>query len=82
MKAITIRNIPEPLARALDEEKVRRGHSLNRTVLDLLSQALGVGNRPRSNGLGALAGAWTDEEAREFEEAIAPFEQIDEELWR
>lgn len=36
----------------------------------------------RSNGLGRLAGGWSEEEFREFEEAMAPFERVDQELWR
>jgi hypothetical protein len=83
MKHITIRNVSQELAAALDEEKVSRGTSLNRTVLDLLAQALGVGTtRRRSNGLAALAGTWSEEDFERFEEAIATHEQIDEELWR
>lgn len=83
MKAITIRNVPAELAESLEREKRRRGASLNRTVLALLSEALGVSRRgPRSNGLRRLAGTWTEAEYREFEEAVAPFEQIDDAIWR
>lgn len=81
MKALTIRNVPPALAEALDREKARRGASLNRTVIELLSQGLGVGVT-RSNGLAALAGTWTEEDLREFEEAVAPFASFDDELWR
>ena len=81
MKALTIRNLPDELAEALEQEKARRGVSLNRTVIELLSQGLGVGVT-RSNGLARLAGAWTEDELREFEEAVAPFEEVDAELWR
>ena len=49
MKTITIRNVPPEVARALEREKQRRGASLNRTVIELLSQGLGVGVI-RSNG--------------------------------
>jgi len=83
MKHLTIRNVSPELARALYNEKQSRGASLNRTVLGLLEQALGVGaGRRRSNGLAALAGTWSEEEFERFEEAIAAHEQIDEELWR
>jgi kynureninase len=78
---LTIRNVPKPVADALEREKRRRGRSLNQTVIDLLGQSLGV-QEARSNGLGRLAGGWDDEYVREFEQAIAPFEQIDQELWR
>lgn len=81
MKALTIRNLPASVAEALEREKRRRGRSLNQTVIDLLRQSLGV-EQTRSNGLAQLAGRWDDEELREFELAVAPFEQIDEELWR
>jgi hypothetical protein len=83
MRHLTIRQVPPDLAGALEAEKRRRGTSLNRTVLDLLSQALGVAEgRRRSNGLGRFAGTWTQEEFEEFEEAIADTERIDPELWR
>lgn len=83
MRHLTIRQVPPEISDALESEKRRRGTSLNRTVLDLLAQALGVG-RPgrRTNGLGALAGTWTEEEFQAFEKAIEFTEQIDEELWR
>jgi plasmid stability protein len=81
MKNLTVRNVPDDLAKALKLEKRRRGESLNKTVIELLSQGLGVG-RTRSNGLGRLAGSWTEEEYQRFEKAVAGFEQIDEELWR
>ncbi len=84
MKQLTVRNVPHDLEAALDAERRRRGASLNRTVVELLRQALGLaeGVEPRENGLRRFAGTWTEEEYREFEKAIAPFEAIDEELWR
>lgn len=83
MRNLTIRDVPPDLAEALEKEKNRRGKSLNQTVLQLLSQCLGVRpSSPRSNGLARLAGTWTAEEHSQFEKAIASTEQIDEELWR
>ena len=73
--------MPEELAEALDKEKSRRRGSLNRTVIELLSQGLGVGSS-RSNGIARLAGTWTAKEHRKFEESVAAFEGIDAELWR
>jgi hypothetical protein len=82
VRHLTIRNVPAELARRLEEEKRGRGSSLNQTVLDLLSQAVGLGHGRRSNGLAQLAGSWSDEEHEVFERAVAETEQIDEELWR
>lgn len=82
MKAMTLRNIPEELARELQREKARRGESLNQLAIDLMSEALGLkGNGKRSNGLAELAGSWSAEELEEFERVTAQFEQVDEELW-
>ena len=80
MKTLTVRGVSAELGRALNEEKRRRGTSLNQTVLDLLKQSLGVGV-PRSNGLGRFAGGWSDEEFREFEAATRDFGKIDPEMW-
>ena len=81
MKAITLRNIPSDLAAALDREKRRRGQSLNRTAIDLLKQGLGVGTT-RSNGLARLAGGWSEDRVRALEESLAPFGEIDPEMWK
>ena len=82
-KYITIRNVPPDISRELKKELRRRGVSLNQAVLDLLRRALGLGPDGRfDNGLGRLAGSWTQEDLTRFEEATALFEQIDEELWQ
>jgi plasmid stability protein len=80
VRALTVRNLPPDLAAALDEERRRRGTSLNQTVIDLLSQALGVGG-PRSNGLAELAGHWSTEAFEAFERAMEGFSGIDPEMW-
>ena len=83
MRTMTIRNIPAELAQALDKERRTRGISLNRTVLALLRNALGVPNLAvRSNGLRDLAGTWSETEYERFEQAVAPFGEIDESLWQ
>ena len=63
MKNLTIRNVPPPVAEALEREKRQRGESLNQTVLDLLMEGLGVGTA-RSNGLARLGGRWSEEIGR------------------
>ena len=82
MKTMTIRNVTTELAAALDAEKHRRGESLNRTVIALIEESLGVSGHSRSNGLHQLAGTWSEEEYRHFEDAVAPLTKIDGDLWR
>ena len=83
MKTMTIRRVSTELAAALEAEKRRRGLSLNRTVLSLIEEALGMSEgRARSNGLRRLAGTWSEDEFKRFEEAVAPLGEIDGELWK
>ena len=83
MKTMTIRSVPPELAEALEAEKRRRGLSLNRTVLSLMQEALGVSNsRRRSNGLRRLSGSWNEDEFRRFETNVAAFGKIDPDLWK
>ena len=82
MNTMTIRNVSPEVAAALNEEKRRRGLSLNRTVLALIEESLGTRGNTRSNGLHRLAGTWNVEEFRQFEDAVAPFAEVDTELWR
>lgn len=83
MKTMTIRNVPAELAQALEKERRKRGTSLNRTVLALLRNALGVPSQAvPSNGLRQLAGAWSEAEYKQFEQAVAPLGEIDEAMWR
>ena len=80
-KTITIREVSEELAAALEVEKQHRGLPLNRTLLSLIEEALGFSEgEARSNGLRRLAGTWSEDEFQRFEEAVAPLGQIDRDL--
>ncbi|MGC2656666.1 MAG: hypothetical protein WA324_01725 [Bryobacteraceae bacterium] len=78
---LTVRNLPVELAAALENEKRKRGTSLNQTVIDLLEQSLGI-TGTRSNGVGRLAGTWTETEHQEFLSSLTVFEEIDREFWK
>jgi plasmid stability protein len=82
MKQITIRNVPDELANALEKEKKRQGKSLNQTAINLLRQSLGVGAGRYNNGLAKLAGTWTRKDLTTFEKDTEIFEHIDDELWK
>lgn len=86
MKAITLRNIPAQLQAVIERRAEEEGTSFNRTVLRMLEEAVGSKQPPRRHGklhhdLDSLAGTWTEEEAREFDSALADQRQIDPELW-
>lgn len=82
---ITLRNLPEPVSRALLKLTQERGISLNKAVIVLLLKALGL--EPRKGrkvytDLDFLAGTWSEEEAREFDEELALQRKIDPEMWK
>lgn len=78
---LTVRGIPAALASALEKEKRQSGLSLNQTVINLLSQSLGV-RGTRSNGLAKMAGTWSEQDQREFNEATTTMNEIDPDLWK
>jgi hypothetical protein len=83
VKHLTVRDVPSEIGKALERERRRRGHSLNKTVIDLLGQSLGVGvERRRQNGLRRLAATWSEEDLVRFEAAVALLERVDAEVWR
>ena len=86
MKAITLRNLPAELARAVRNRAEEKGISLNRAVIELLQEALGRGERPKKrriyHDLDFLVGTWSKEEAEEFNRALAEQRKIDPELWK
>jgi hypothetical protein len=83
MNYITVRNLPPSVATALEKEKQNRGKSLNQTTIELLAEVLGVNDKGIvRNGLGALAGGWSDDDLRTFEDSIVSTQQIDPEVWQ
>jgi hypothetical protein len=85
MGTISIHGLDKDTERKLRAESKRTGLSLNRTVKKLLSQAVNKkpGTRKRSGeGLERLCGVWSEQEAKEFEDAVKDLRQVDPEDWR
>ncbi len=85
MKRLSLRGIDEELEEALEKKAEQWSTSLNSTILRLLKEATGQAERKfqrRHHDLDDLAGTWDEEEKEEFDEAVAPFSRIDEEMWQ
>lgn len=87
MKAITVRNLPSEVAKAIRDKARREGLSLNRAVAKLLAKATGHGEdqptrRLVHHDLDRFFGAWSREQAAEFDEALRAQREIDPEMWR
>ena len=78
---LTVRKVPDEVAKALEKERDRLGKSLNQTVIDVLKRGLGIGSEKRSNGIAKLAGKWSVEEFREFENFLKESRKIDPAIW-
>ncbi len=78
-KQLTIRGVPDEVARRLQSLSRTRKKSVNATVLDILSEAVGVQERKRRL---ARYATWNDEDLAEFQRALSDQRRIDEELWR
>lgn len=85
MTQFSIRDIDPATAARLKRNAKRRGQSLNRYLQSVL-RATAVGEEKPGyavhDDLDALAGTWTAAQARAFEEATAPFADVDKALWR
>lgn len=88
MKAITVRNIPADVAKAVKEKAKKEGLSLNRAVVRLLEEATGQRkDKPKTpalhHDLDHLFGVWTKEEADEFDAFLKEHRSIiDPEMWK
>lgn len=85
MANLSVRGVEPSTLAALKAIARKEGVSVNTLVLRLIDQALGKGSgkpvKRRHDDLDALVGAWSAEEAAEFEAATAGSRQIDLELW-
>ena len=87
MKQLTIRNVGADLHQAVKDEAQRQGLSINRYVLHVIREAVGLGDGYSTqtnefHDLDHLAGTWTEEDYRQFEEALNSQRKIDEGLWQ
>lgn len=83
---LTIRYDDE-LATEIEGIAEREGLSLNQAVVRLLQRAAGLDRRRQGedrigHSLDWFIGSWEGEQARELDEAVREFDQVDEELWR
>ena len=85
MKAITLRNIPPDVQKAIRAKARQKNISVNKAVIELLQERVGILEHRRTteyHDLDPLAGSWSGREAKAFERAIEVGRQIDEGLWR
>ncbi len=79
---MTLRQIPGAVKKGLRSKARKDGHSINRTAVDLLAQALGMSVRQSNKrDLSGFAGKWSPAECQAFEKNMKQFGQIDADVW-
>ena len=85
MGAITLRNLPPQVAKAIREKARKERLSMNKAVIKLLEEATGATPKARKvihHDLDRFFGTWTGEEADAFDEALREQRQIEPEMWK
>jgi hypothetical protein len=85
MNAITVRNLPPAVARAVKEKARKEKLSLNKAIVKLLEEATGAGSGKAKvvhHDLDHLAGTWSEAEYQGFMSGLREHRQIDPEMWK
>lgn len=85
MKSITVHNMDDNLVQKISEKARQKGLSLNKTIKNLLQEALGLQPKKETDhtkDFQDLCGIWTDEDLEEFESSTADLDRIDPEDWK
>lgn len=78
-RQLTIRNVPDDVAKRLERLSRGRDESLNTTVVNILTETVGVDARRARLDRYAT---WTEDDVAAFNDALAPQRVIDADLWR
>lgn len=79
MNSYTLSAIPDHVERELRRRALEERKDVNSVILESLERGLGLRNDVHTD-LDFLIGSWQGDPA--FDEAVATFETVDEELWR
>ena len=84
--ALTIRNLPKPVAAAIRARAARDRSSLNKAAVSLLEEAVARSSEllqgPPYHDLDDFFGRWTAKQADEFDQALREQRQIDQDEWK
>jgi plasmid stability protein len=85
MKAITLRNLPANLDKAIRKRARAKRMSVNKAVIGLLEEHLTQDKTKQSelhHDLDDLSGSWTADVAAAFDEALVKQRTIDPDMWK
>lgn len=81
MADILIRDVDPVVVENIKLAAKQRGISVSKLVAEMLSEQFAGGDLPQYHDLDDLAGTWSAQDLREFEQAIEPLTKVDPQLW-
>jgi len=84
MKSITVHGIDEKTEKLIKKRAKSEGTSVNKVMKGLLAEALGIDKNKQDNReeFLDLFGVWTEDEGKQFFEAIKDLETVHPEDWK
>jgi hypothetical protein len=85
MTALTLRQVPPPVEKAIREEAAQRHISLNKAVVSMLEETVLGKKKPgiqRYHDLDWMSGTWSAKDTADFQKHLAESRSIDPELWQ
>lgn len=85
MKSITIHGMDDQLSKKIREKAKSQGLSLNKTIKNILEQALGIspqGTKDHRDDFIDFFNVWSEEDFKAFEASIQDMRRIDPEDWK
>lgn len=79
-----LRNVTPDVMSSLKREATKQKTSINSLILQIIEQSLGIAHSTKKavfHDLDYLAGTWSEEDSKIFDDNIKSFENIDKELW-
>ncbi len=86
-KAITVRNLPPEVTKAIRDRARRKGWSVNRAVTELLVEATGSSESQKKpsrlhHDLDKYFGVWSKKEREAFDEELSAQRVIEPDIWK
>ena len=85
MKSITLHNLDDKLVALIEKKSKATGKSLNKTIKELVRQALGITkdvSDVKREEFSEFFGIWTQEDFLEFQDNVLDFEKVDPADWQ
>lgn len=83
MNSLSLHGVDKQLTERIEKTAQQLGLSINKTVQQILTNALGLSkNKAKDGRFKDLCGVWSEKEAEEFKKTTEGFEKIDPEDWK